>query len=145
MYGSNFIRVTFNPLVSSILAIEAEAMPLPRLEITPPVIKINLVIFIKKAFSADNLAAKRRCFKVCNSELNYVSYCSISPAKSQTLLRGVLDAALPDTGAPTSGTPAPQGAYSSLSGSPAAAGLARPVFFPFSPASGAGGMLNSSH
>jgi hypothetical protein len=40
---------------------EAEAIPLPKLEITPPVINIYLLIFIKKALGADYSAPKRLC------------------------------------------------------------------------------------
>src|SRR6185503_20756888 len=44
MYGSSFWRVTLRPRASSRHPMEAAANPLPRLETTPPVTKINLVI-----------------------------------------------------------------------------------------------------
>jgi hypothetical protein len=44
MYGSSFRRVTFSPRVSRIEAKEAEAIPLPKEETTPPVIKMYFVI-----------------------------------------------------------------------------------------------------
>src|SRR5579862_3552415 len=39
-YGSNFIRLTFNPRLSSRHPIEAAASPLPREDTTPPVTKM---------------------------------------------------------------------------------------------------------
>jgi hypothetical protein len=39
-YGSNFLILTLYPLDCSKVAIEAEAIPLPRDETTPPVTKI---------------------------------------------------------------------------------------------------------
>src|SRR6185295_19691977 len=44
MYGSSFWRVTLRPRASSRHPMEDAANPLPRLETTPPVTKINLVI-----------------------------------------------------------------------------------------------------
>src|SRR5580704_7882827 len=41
-YGSNFIRLTFNPRLSSRQPIEAAANPLPKLDTTPPVTKMYL-------------------------------------------------------------------------------------------------------
>ena len=43
MYGSNFWMVTFSPLDCKILAKEAETIPFPNEEVTPPVTKIYLV------------------------------------------------------------------------------------------------------
>jgi hypothetical protein len=43
------MRVTLRPRASRILAIDAEVIPLPRLEMTPPVTKMYLAI-MKKAF-----------------------------------------------------------------------------------------------
>jgi hypothetical protein len=43
MYGSSLRRVTLIPRVSSIEAKEAEAIPLPKEDTTPPVIKIYFV------------------------------------------------------------------------------------------------------
>ena len=43
MYGSNFWIVTFNPLDCKSFAKEADTIPLPREEVTPPVTKIYLV------------------------------------------------------------------------------------------------------
>src|SRR3989338_6244073 len=45
-YGSHFIRMTRRPRASRILPMEAEAMPLPRLETTPPVMKMYLGILL---------------------------------------------------------------------------------------------------
>lgn len=44
MYGSNFCMVTFKPLDLSKTPNEAEVIPLPKDETTPPVIKIYLVL-----------------------------------------------------------------------------------------------------
>src|SRR5688572_15956252 len=44
MYGSSLIRVTLRPRDSRIAAREAEAIPLPREDTTPPVTKTNLVM-----------------------------------------------------------------------------------------------------
>ena len=44
MYGSNFWIVTENPRAWSSLASEAEIMPFPREEVTPPVTKMYLVM-----------------------------------------------------------------------------------------------------
>ena len=41
-YGSSFCKVTRKPRHSSKFAIEEDAMPLPKEETTPPVMKINL-------------------------------------------------------------------------------------------------------
>src|SRR6478609_8419324 len=43
-YGSSLIRVTLRPRDSRIAAREAEAIPLPREDTTPPVTKTNLVM-----------------------------------------------------------------------------------------------------
>src|SRR3954462_11011907 len=45
-YGSSLMRVTLRPRDSRIAARDAEAMPLPREDTTPPVTKTNLVIAI---------------------------------------------------------------------------------------------------
>ena len=45
MYGSSFMIVTLRPRFSSSAPIDAEAMPLPSEETTPPVTKMNLVCF----------------------------------------------------------------------------------------------------
>src|SRR3954452_12351796 len=44
MYGSSLMRVTLRPRDSRIAAREAEAIPLPREDTTPPVTKTNLVM-----------------------------------------------------------------------------------------------------
>ena len=44
MYGSSLRSVTLIPRVSRIEANEAEAIPLPKEETTPPVIKMYFVI-----------------------------------------------------------------------------------------------------
>src|SRR5262245_20447661 len=46
MYGSSLMRVTLRPRDSRIAAREAEAIPLPREDTTPPVTKTNLVMSI---------------------------------------------------------------------------------------------------
>jgi hypothetical protein len=43
-YGSSLMRVTLRPRDSRIAARDAEAMPLPSEDTTPPVTKTNLVI-----------------------------------------------------------------------------------------------------
>src|SRR5437764_11009571 len=48
MYGSSLIRVTLRPRDSRIAAREAEAIPLPREDTTPPVTKTNLVMSGRK-------------------------------------------------------------------------------------------------
>lgn len=44
IYGSSFWRVMVNPLLSRSAPIDAEAIPLPSDETTPPVTKMNLVL-----------------------------------------------------------------------------------------------------
>src|SRR5690606_31196585 len=44
MYGSSLMRVTLRPRDSRIAARDAEAMPLPREDTTPPVTNTNLVM-----------------------------------------------------------------------------------------------------
>jgi len=44
MYGSNFWMVTLNPRACNNFAREAETMPLPNDEVTPPVTKMYFVI-----------------------------------------------------------------------------------------------------
>ena len=46
MYGSSLRIVTDRPLLSNKAPKEAEAIPLPNEETTPPVTKINLVFLI---------------------------------------------------------------------------------------------------
>ena len=41
MYGSSLTRVTRNPLASRIAASDAEAMPFPSEDTTPPVMKMK--------------------------------------------------------------------------------------------------------
>src|SRR6478609_2790743 len=48
-YGSSLIRVTLRPRDSRIAAKEAEAIPLPREDTTPPVTKTNLVMSGRKS------------------------------------------------------------------------------------------------
>ena len=48
IYGSTFTKETVRPLDSNNAPIEAAAIPLPREETTPPVIKIYLVFAIIK-------------------------------------------------------------------------------------------------
>src|SRR5829696_2034567 len=48
MYGSSLMRVTLRPRDSRIAAREAEAIPLPREDTTPPVTKTNLVMSGRK-------------------------------------------------------------------------------------------------
>ena len=47
-YGSNFFKCTFKFLDCKSAAKDAEASPFPKAEVTPPVIKMYLVIYIKK-------------------------------------------------------------------------------------------------
>src|SRR5881398_1640614 len=54
MYGSSLMRVTLRPRDSRIAAREAEAIPLPREDTTPPVTKTNLVMS----------CGSRGCFRV---------------------------------------------------------------------------------
>ncbi|MNT89609.1 hypothetical protein D3C72_2303690 [compost metagenome] len=49
MYGSSLMRVTWRPRDSRIAASEAEAIPLPREDTTPPVTKTNLVMPVPDA------------------------------------------------------------------------------------------------
>ena len=46
IYGSNLIKETFKPLDSRIAPREAAAIPFPKEETTPPVIKMYLVLAI---------------------------------------------------------------------------------------------------
>ena len=45
-YGSHLMMAVLSPRASSNLPIEAAAMPLPKLETTPPVTKIYLLKFL---------------------------------------------------------------------------------------------------
>src|SRR5690625_7749229 len=45
MYGSSFIMVTLRPRASRIAAREAEAIPLPKQETTPPVTNMYRVMY----------------------------------------------------------------------------------------------------
>src|SRR5687767_13354053 len=47
MYGSNFWSATFRPRATSSRPIEAAAMPLPSEETTPPVTKMNFVVWCR--------------------------------------------------------------------------------------------------
>ena len=48
MYGSSLIMLTERPRASSIAPRQAEVMPLPREDTTPPVMKMNRVICIRR-------------------------------------------------------------------------------------------------
>ena len=54
MYGSTLISDTVSPLASNKAPIEAAAIPLPRDETTPPVMKMYLVFAIIK-FNHDGI------------------------------------------------------------------------------------------
>lgn len=54
MYGSNFWMVTESPLACNSFAKDAETMPLPKEEVTPPVTKMYFAV-------ATNLKLKFGC------------------------------------------------------------------------------------
>ena len=58
IYGSSFIMRTVKPRLSRIAPIEAEAMPLPREDTTPPVIKMYRVMKETK------LSFESNCYQV---------------------------------------------------------------------------------
>src|SRR5450432_137578 len=70
-YGSSFWIVTFNPLPSRRLAMDADASPLPSDETTPPVTKMNLVCCFEARIGAltnasDQSRAHGRRAHACN-------------------------------------------------------------------------------
>ena len=64
MYGSSFITVTFNPLLSKREPSEAERIPLPIEETTPPVTNKNLGLFEAIFFIQDGLLVYQNSLKL---------------------------------------------------------------------------------